>query len=706
MRQVFLFIFLILTLNNCSKDNDMQPKAEKIPFKFKVHNQEIVDDYAWLRDKNWPKVSDPKILDYLTQENEHTKTHLSKLSGLNQLIFAELESRIKLTDTSVFTKKKDYYYYSRTKFDKNYPIYCRKHGSMEQGKEEILLDVNLLAKDKKYTKVSTLAVSPSQNLLAYSVDDSGGERYTIVVKDLKSGKILTDKIPSTVGPIVWHEDESGFFYTPVNEEWRHNKVMFHYLGSDESNDKLIMHDENITNSLYIQKSSSKEYFFISSNTGHDSTEIYYFPMTDKEFKPKKIISRKDKIQYEIEHSGKNFYVRTNDQGPNFRLATIDASDPDENKMEDYLPYDKDAYLKSFDVTQNYLVANFKQNALPSLVVYKLDTKSEHKLSLPDEVYTASGYSTNFEEDDLRVDYSSLKTPETTFAYDFERQLFHILKRREVPSIFYRDEYEVERVYADNNGVKVPLTLFYKKSLFKKDGTNPLYLYGYGSYGISIPTGFRNMAVTLADRGFVFAIAHIRGGDDLGFEWYESAKFLNKKNTFEDFIHSAYYLIEERYTGKGLITISGGSAGGLLIGATLNSEPELFKAAVAHVPFVDVLNTMLDETLPLTPGEFKEWGNPKEREYFDYIISYSPYENVDIKNYPNLFVTAGISDPRVGYWEAAKWVAKIRDKNRSDNIILLKTNMDAGHGGASGRFDYLREVAEELAFVFSLYGIKR
>ena len=352
-----------------------------------------------------------------------------------------------------------------------------------------------------------------------------------------------------------------------------------------------------------------------------------------------------------------------------------------------------------------MIINYRDQGLPVIKIKHLKEQDEKIIHFPDAAFTASAMSTNFDEDDIRVNYSSLARPNTTYSYDFNSDQLSILKVQEIPSGFNPEEYMVERIFADNEGVKVPITLLYKKSLFNKDGKNPLYLYGYGSYGISIPVSFRNTAISLVNRGFVYALAHIRGGDDLGHDWYKAAKFLNKKRTFDDFIASAKQLIKEKYTSQGNIAICGGSAVGMLIGAVINKQPELFKAALAHVPFVDVLNTMLDEELPLTPGEFKEWGNPKELEYFSYNKSYSPYDNVKAQNYPSLFITAGVSDPRVGYWEAAKWVAKIRATKLDDNILLLKTNMDSGHKGSSGRFDYLKEAADDIIFIFRVFDIQ-
>ncbi|MDX1924214.1 MAG: S9 family peptidase [Rickettsiaceae bacterium] len=678
------------------------PIAEKVPFVTKIHNQEIIDEYHWMRDPNWPNVQDKKILSYLEAENKYTESFISSHKAYIEEIFEELKSRIKLDDVSLATKKENYYYYSKTFADKNYPIYCRKQGSME-GDEEVILDVNILSKDKTFTRVSGLSPSPSQTKLAYAADFNGSENYTIYVKDLSNEQLLSDKIVKTIGVPKWHEDESGFFYTPVNENWRHDKVMFHKLGTKQEDDILVMHEPDVLNQLSISKSSSKKYIFIESS-GHDSTELYYFSMEDKQFAPIKLISRKERVFYTVDHAGEYFYVHTNDNGPNFRLARIPVSNLKEEEMDDYLPHDEKSYLSSVDVSADYIVANYKKNGLPEIVVIRASDKESKIISFPDEAFVASGYAANFEENEIRINYSSLKRPEMIYGYDYNAHDLKVLKVQEIPSGFNPDEYEVRRVWASNEGVEIPVTIFYKKSLFKGDGTNPLYLYGYGSYGISVPPSFRNSAVTLANRGFVYAVAHIRGGDDLGYKWYESSKFLTKKNTFNDFIASAHYLTEQKYTSAGNIVISGGSAGGMLIGCAINMEPSLFKAAVAHVPFVDVLNTMLDESLPLTPGEFKEWGNPKEKEYFEYIKSYSPYDNVSTKKYPSLFITAGISDPRVTYWEAAKWTAKLRAYNQSTNHIYLKVNMTAGHQGASGRFDYLKEAAEEFVFVLTRFGL--
>ncbi len=676
------------------------PIAKKIPYSFKIHDTKIDDEYNWLRGEGWPeKITDKDILNYLTEENDYFNHFMNPLAKEKELIFEELKGRVKLEDQSTYVQKDDYYYYSRTEADKDYAIYCRKHSST-QNAEEILLDVNKLAAGKKFTSIGAFAISPDHKLMAYSADFSGGEKYTITIFDLESQQFLTDEIPNTIGSIVWHENGQGLFYTPVDENWRHDKVMFHKLGDKSTDDKLIYHEKDLLYSVSISKSSSREFMFIHTG-GHDSTEVYYFSMDDKGFTPNLIKKRADKVLYSVDHGTDYFYMYTNDGAKNFKVLRTNDIKQD---WQEYTKEDTDKYLSGFDLTEKYILLNYKYNGLPLIVAKRLNDGETKEIKFPDESYTASGYSTNFEHNDLRIDYSSPSRPNTVYQYNFDNEKLDILKVQEIPSGFNPEEYVTKRIFAQSGEVEVPITLLYKKSLFKQDGSNPLYLYGYGSYGYAVPPAFRNSAISLVDRGFVFAIAHIRGGDDLGHDWYEAAKFLTKKRTFEDFIASAQKLIEEKYTAKGNIVIVGGSAGGMLIGDVINEKPELFKAAIAHVPFVDVLNTMLDETLPLTPGEFKEWGNPKEKEYFDYIKSYSPYDNVKAQNYPNLMVTAGLTDPRVGYWEAAKWVARLRDKKTDNNLIIFKTNMDFGHKGASARFDYLKEAADDIVFILKVFGL--
>ena len=703
-----LLIFAVLSYNKyqepleiIKQEINMQtpPIAKKIPYSFKIQGMELQDEYHWLRGKGWPeKITDKEILDYLREENDYFNHFMDPLATQKDMIFEELKGRIKLADQSTYIQKDDYYYYWRTEEDKDYIIYCRKHGSM-QNPEEILLDVNKLAEGKKFTTIGAFAISPDHKLIAYSADFTGGEKYTITIFDLANKKFLADQIPNTIGDVVWHENGEGFFYTPLDENWRHDKVMFHKLGTKSEDDKLIYHEKDVLYSVSVNKSSSKKYIIIHTG-GHDSSESYYLSMDDKSFKPTLIQKRADKILYSVDHGTNYFYMYSNQGAKNFHILKTDNI---KQGWQEYIKEDPNKYLSGFDLTEKYILLNYRHNGLPLIVVKDLETEKTKQVHFPDESYTASGYSTNFEHNDLRIDYSAPSRPNTVYKYSFDNEQLDILKIQEIPSGFDPDEYVTKRIFASSGEVKVPITLLYKKSLFKQDGSNPLYLYGYGSYGYAVPPAFKNSAISLVNRGFVYAIAHIRGGDDLGHDWYEAAKFLTKKRTFEDFIAAAQKLIEEKYTIKGNIVIVGGSAGGMLIGNVINEKPELFKAAIAHVPFVDVLNTMLDETLPLTPGEFKEWGNPKEKAYFDYIRSYSPYDNVKAQNYPHLMVTAGLTDPRVGYWEAAKWVARLRSKKTDNNLIIFKTNMDFGHKGASSRFDYLKEAAEDIVFILRIFG---
>ncbi|ABV74711.1 Protease II [Rickettsia akari str. Hartford] len=680
------------------------PIANKQNYSFKAHGQTINDYYQWLRDPKWPNVADSKILDYLKAENKYTENFFSDLQKDKEKIFEELRGRVKLDDESVYIKKKDYYYYHRVVWNKNYPIYCRKHNSME-AEEEVILDVNLLASNSGFTDVAKIAMSPDQTLISYSVDFTGNEQYNIKIYNLKEQKYLPDEVQDVAPTVIWHEQLNGFFYITINENQRWDKIMFHRLGEDITQDKLIFEVKNPLHFISCKKSASHEYIFINSGD-HNENEIYVISMQDDSFTPKLVRAAENKIFYDIEHNGDYFYIKTNYKAKNFHAVKLPINNFENTSWDDiYIKEEQDKYLKSFDVTNNYLILNYRDQGLPLIKIKQFNNLQEKIIHFHDESFQANSFSTNFEEDDIRVDYSSLAIPNTTYSYDFDNNALVILKTQEIPSGFNTKEYKVERIFADNEDVKVPITLFYKKSLFKKDGSNPLYLMGYGAYGISMPVNFSNMAVTLANRGFIYAVVHIRGGDDLGHDWYESAKFLTKKRTFEDFIACSRALIKEKYTSNNNIVIMGCSAGGMLIGYVLNEKPEIYRAAVAHVPFVDVLSTMLDERLPLTLLEYNEWGNPKEKEYFEYIKSYSPYDNVKVQDYPAIFITCGISDPRVGYWEPAKWVAKLRDLKTDNNPLLLKTNMDTGHKGSVGRFDYLKEITDELVFIFKIFDVK-
>ncbi|KAL7306350.1 hypothetical protein TKK_0001775 [Trichogramma kaykai] len=706
LREPIKRTLLTLVESNLKKHQKFEkmkpPVAAERPHKYEIHGTVLEDEYFWMRDSKWPEVEDKDVLEYVKEENAYTEEFFAPHKSLKNDIFEELKGRIKLDDQTPYVKKGDYYYYSRTESDKEYSIHCRKHKSTD-APEEIILDINVLAKDKKFTDVDVVKVSPDHNLLAYSVDFAGLERYNIKVLNLQTKEYLVDEIINVSGNIIWHEKLNGFFYSPLNEHLRTDTLKFHTLGEKQENDKTLFHIDDVLYQLRVHKSSSKEYVFINVS-GHNTNEIHVIKMSDTTFKTELIRQKKEDIFYDVEHNDDLFYIKTNDQAKNFRIVTVGIDKFYNDQWENnYVPEISNQYLCDFGMTKNYLILTYRVKGLPIVVVKSLDTEKQKDIQFSDGSYTASAKSTNFEENDIRINYSSLARPNTTYTYDYPSGQLNVIKVQEIPSGHDPKEYTVERIYASTDGVEVPITVLYKTSLFEGP-KNPLCMYGYGSYGHAYPVNFKNQAISLVNRGFVYAIAHIRGGDDLGHDWYEEAKFLKKKRTFEDFIACAETLCAKGYTTKGNIVCGGGSAGGLLIGAVINSKPELFKAALLHVPFVDVLNTMLDETLPLTPGEFKEWGNPKELDYFNYIRSYSPYDNIKAQKYPHIFTTAGLSDPRVGYWEAAKWVARLRKIKTDDNVLIMKTNMDSGHMGSSGRYDYLKEIADDIVFILKVFNM--
>jgi oligopeptidase B len=682
--------------------NTIIPQAKKNPHTTEMFGEKLVDNYHWLRDDKWPNVADKDVLDYLNQENAYHKHIMSDYEQIHDQLFEEMKARVREDDESVPIKRDDYYYYSFIKKGMDYWVHVRKKGNLA-APEELLVDENELAKGKEYMRLGTVAISPNHNLMAYSFDDSGDERYDIHIKDMTTGKHLKDVVSNTFGNVVWHENGEGFFYTPASKNWRAEQIKYHHLGDNPANDKIIYQEDDNTFRARISKSRDKKFLFVESRSS-TSNEYFYVEMSDPDMSLHLIQSRREEHLFDVEHHDGHFYISTNDRGRNFRLIKIAVGEQDFDQGEEIEACDEQVYLTDFDVYKNHLVVEKKVDGLPQISFTNFTSGEKKLIEFPSFSFAAQVSYTTYEDTALRFVFSSPKTPTTTREIDFVTGEDRILKEDVIPSGYNHDLYETLRTHAiSRDGTKIPLTILYRRDLRTED--NPVYLYGYGSYGIAAPVSFRKSIFSLVDRGFIYAVAHIRGGDDLGFKWYEDAKFLNKRRTFEDFIACAEHLIEEKYTSKGNIVIAGGSAGGMLVGATMNMATDLYKAVVAHVPFVDVLNTMLDENLPLTPGEFKEWGNPKYEEFFRYILSYSPYDNVEAKPYPHIFVTAGLTDPRVTYWEPAKWVAKLRELKTNDNLLLFKTNMDAGHGGASGRFDYLKEVADEYAFIMKVYGLK-
>ncbi len=703
------------------------PKATKIPHVTHVHNDQLTDNYFWLRDKNWPKVEDPKILDYLKAENAYTAAIMGLYQTQYKILYQEMINRIKLEDSSVPIRKGEYYYYSRTEKTSDYPIYCRKHFSKDV-KEEIILNVNELASNNRYFNLDEMQVSEDHQKLLYSADLSGADRYTIRVKDLKSG-ILQDSVENSLGSVIWHKDSSGFFYSKLNDSWRTEEVYFHKLGDNQSNDLLLYKETDPTFWVSLGQSGNKRFVFIITGS-KNANEIRYIDLTEKTLKPILIQIRQEEHLYDVDQHDHLFYIRTNDKGKNFRMCTTLVTHPEQTYWKELIPHRSNIYLEDFSLYQHHLVLSTKEKGLSKIKIIDLRSKKQEILNFPDPSYEAELVYTTFDANAVRISYSSLVTPDSTFEYSLSKRdnsgstsslessrqaiknnffipskKFTLLKTLEIPSGYNKDLYHSERIFATNEeGIKIPISIVYKKSLFKKDGKNPLYLYGYGAYGHAVPAKFSRHLLSLLDRGFVYAIAHVRGGDEMGYHWYESAKFLTKRNTFNDFTSVADHLINEQYTSNGNISIVGRSAGGMLVGACINERPELYKAAIADVPFVDVLNTMLDNSLPLTPAEFKEWGNPQDLKYYQYIKSYSPYDNVKAQSYPALYITAGINDPRVTYWEPAKWAAKLRDMKKDDHLLLLDINMETGHLGASGRFDYIKELTKEYLFLFMAYDL--
>ena len=700
IQSIFL---LLINFSAIGQDIMQPPKAPKHEHKITIHSDTRNDEYFWLRDKNWPNVTNKEILGYLEEENKYSEYYFKNLKNLEEKLFHELKARIKEDDQSYPVYDNNYYYYSKTIKDLNYPLHCRKKDSLSS-KEEIFFDANILAKKYPAFSMSAFSLNKEHNLLAYSTDLIGEERYTIVVKDLSTNKLAKDKIKNTKGSIVWHQSENGFFYTQIEKNWRSKKVYYHKLGTSQKEDKLIYQEEDETYQVGISKSSDKKYLFISTGNSSED-EIWFLDITKPGFDIKLILKRQKDLLYSVDHKNSELYIHANDKGKNFRLVKVSMDKfEDQSKWQEIIAHDDYIYLTGFDLAKDYMAITRRIDGLDEVTVY--DNHGNYKkVDIGEALYDLAGFFPTYESTLLRVSFSSLTTPASLLEYDFKENKTYLRKTQEIPSGYNKDLYAQERIFVTaKDGKKIPISLVYKKSLFKKDGTNPIMLYGYGSYGISIDPSFRTSIISLLDRGFVYAIAHIRGGDDLGFKWYEEAKFLNKKLTFTDFISASEHLLQNKYGTKDKFFIMGGSAGGMLVGVAINERPDLYKGAVALVPFVDVLNTMLDSSLPLTPGEFQEWGNPQEKEYYDYIKSYSPYDNIKTQDYPALFVRIGLTDPRVTYWEPAKFIAKLRERNTSENPIVFEIEMDTGHKGKSGRYDALQEVAKIYTFVLSVLKI--
>ncbi len=679
--------------------NIAPPQAKKIPKELEVHGHKRTDNYYWLNDKN-----NPEVISYLKAENAYRDTMLAGINGLKDDLFAEMKSRVKETDESVPYKLDNYYYYYRFEEGQQYNIFCRKKGSLE-AQEEILANGNELAKGKKFFSAS-YDVSPQHDILTMMIDTVGRRQYVLQFKDLKTGKFFTEQIPH-VTTTAWAADNKTVFYTTEDTvTLRSNKVWKHTLGTTTQKDQFVYEEKDAKFGCYAGNTKSKQYIFIY-NSSTLSDEVLYIDARQPNSKFTAIQPRTANLKYDVEHFGDKFYIRTNDNALNFKIVETPVSKTTKENWKEVIAHRPDVLVEGLEIFKDFLVIAEKSEALPKIRIIKWADKTEHYLDFGEPAYQASiAYNPDFNTAWLRYSYTSMTTPNSTIDYNMADKTKQLKKEQVVLGEFDKNNYETKRLWATaKDGTKIPISLVYKKG-FQQDGNAPFLLYAYGSYGASMPATFSSSRLTLLNRGFGYAIAHIRGGQEMGRQWYEDGKFLKKKNTFTDFIDCADYLIAEKYTNSDKLAIMGGSAGGLLMGAVTNLRPELFKVVVAQVPFVDVVTTMLDESLPLTTGEFEEWGNPKDKTYYDYMLSYSPYDNVEKKAYPNLLITTGLHDSQVQYFEPAKWVAKLREFKTDNNKLVLSINMDAGHGGASGRFDRLKEVALEYAFIFDVLGVKK
>ncbi len=683
--------------------NPKPPVAEPRPHCCEVHGDICRDDYYWLRERD-----DVDLLAYLEAENAYTEAVMAETKSLQTTLYQEMRGRVQESDLSVAEQVDDYYYYSRTEEGQQYPIYCRKQGNLEND-EEILLDQNELAEGHSYTAVGNYRVSPDHRLLAYAVDFDGNEHYTLRVKDLTTGEMLPDAIPDTYYGLEWDANGQSLFYTTLDPATRPFQVLRHRLGDDPVKDAVVFSELDERYFVTVRKSKSGRYIFIRLRSAMTHEE-WFIPANDPETAPTVIQPRRHGLEYGVEHHSDSFYIVTNHEAIDFRLMVAPVNEPGADNWREVIAHEPGTKLDRVEPFRDYLVIHLRSGGLKQLRILALAADGtlsgdQHQIAFPEPVYTIAGdRNPDFNSRVVRLTYSSLTTPKTVYDYDMDERSLAVRKREEVLGGYNPSAYVSERLWATAaDGARVPISVVYRRDLRRKAG-NPLWLYGYGSYGATMEPGFSANRLSLLDRGFIYAIAHIRGGGEMGRAWYEQGKLMAKKNTFTDFVACADFLVDSGYTSPDQLVISGRSAGGLLMGAVVNLRPELFAAVIAGVPFVDVINTMLDPTIPLTVTEYEEWGNPNERDAYAYMKSYSPYDNLAAVAYPHILATAGLNDPRVQYREPAKWVAKLRTLKTDDRRLLLKTNMAAGHGGASGRFDYLEELAFEYAFALDALAI--
>lgn len=702
---ILLFLFVFILKVNAQFQKATAPIAEKKEHWRVLHADSVLDPYYWMYDYFGKGTDSINVVNYLKAENTYLDSVMSPSKKFREDLFAELKGRIKEKDESLPMFKNGYFYYSRTEEGKQYYKYCRKKGSLD-AKEEILFDADKMAEGHAYFSASGFDISIDNKLMAYAVDYVSRRQYTIFVKNLETGEILKDSIINTEGDPCWANDNKTFFYTTKNPvTLLSEKIMRHTLGTPTSKDVVVYEEKDKSNYIGVYKSKNDKYIFISSRATM-SSEYWIIDANKPNSKFKVFQGRMKDVLYDVTTLDNKFLIITNKDGAsNFKMMECPLSKTGQVNWKEVIPNRKDVLLEDVEEFKDFLVISERKNGLVQLGVRNLKDNTEHYIDFGEAAYSAyTGGNPEYNSNTLRYGYTSLTTPSSTFDYNIVSKEKKLMKQREVLGGYIPDDYFTERIYATaKDGTKVPISLVYKKG-FKKDGSSPLLLYAYGSYGQSMDAYFSSSRLSLLNRGFVYAIAHVRGGQEMGRYWYEDGKLLKKKNTFTDFIDCGEFLINEKYTSKGHLYAQGGSAGGLLMGAIVNMAPDLWNGVVAQVPFVDVINTMLDESIPLTTNEFDEWGNPKNKEVYMYMKTYSPYENIEKKNYPNLLVTTGLHDSQVQYFEPAKWVVKLRTMKTDNNVLLLHTNMDFGHGGASGRFDYLKDVAEAYAFLFTLENI--
>ena len=689
---------------NETMDASIQPPVAKIvPHTLEKHGQVRTDNYYWLNDRE-----DQEVIDYLNQENEYYQKMTAHTKELQENLFTEMKSRIKEDDSSVPYFYNGYFYITRFEKGKDYPIYSRKKGSLD-AKEEIMFDCNEMAKGHSYFNLSGINVSEDNKYAAFGLDLVSRRQYTIQIKNLETGEILPVKIENTTGGSTWASDNKTLFYTRKDPQTlRSDKVYRHTLGTDIAKDALVFHEKDDTFYTFVYKEKSKKYLVIGS-TSTLTSEYQILESNNPNGNFRLFQKRVRGLEYSISHYGDSFYVVTNkDKATNFKLMKTPESKTSMENWSELIPHRKDVLLEGVDIFKDYLVVEERSNGLNKIQIRPWNAGESYYLPFESETYTA--YTTtnvDFDTEILRFGYQSLTTPSSVMDFNMKTKEKKVLKEQEVlGGKFDKNNYVEERIWATaEDGTKLPISMVYRKGM-KKDGNNPFLLYAYGSYGSTIDPTFSSTRLSLLDRGFIFAIAHVRGGEYLGREWYENGKLLKKKNTFTDFIDCSKYVIAQKYTSAKHLYAEGGSAGGLLMGAIVNMAPELYNGVIAQVPFVDVVTTMLDDSIPLTTGEYDEWGNPNDKEYYDYMLSYSPYDQVKAQDYPNMYVSTGLHDSQVQYWEPAKWVAKLRAVKTDKNVLYLDTNMEAGHGGASGRFEALKELAKEFAFLLDLEKISK